>query len=282
MKKVAQYKKDVVKKLSKQLEESPIIGVLNMENLPASALQVMRGKLRGKAEMFMTKKRFMKIAFEEAEKKRQGLSVLVPHLKGMPALMFTKDNPFAIYKLIKKSKSPAYAKAGQTAPRDLIAKAGPTPFAPGPVIGELGALGIKAGVEAGKVAIKADKVLTKEGEVITDKVASLLMRLDVKPMEIGLDITAILENGTVYARNVLDIDEDRFMADLSNAAAWSRNLAMEMAYPAKDIIEDLLALAYRESKALGTEANILSPDMMPDLLAKAHMQMNAVKKDANL
>ena len=153
--KPAQYKKDIVSKVAKLLVEYPIIGTVNMENLPASALQNMRTQLRGKAELFMTKRRLMKVAFEEAEKSRKGINVLVEHLKGMPALLFTKENPFAIYKIIKKSKSKAAAKAGQIAPNDIVVKAGPTPFMPGPIIGELGQFRIKTGVENSKVAIKS-------------------------------------------------------------------------------------------------------------------------------
>ena len=44
--------------------------------------------------------------------------------------------------------------------------AGPTPFAPGPIIGELGMLKIKAGIEAGKVVIKEDAHVAKKGDVI--------------------------------------------------------------------------------------------------------------------
>jgi len=65
----------------------------------------------------------------------------------MPALLFTKENPFKLYNKLQKSKSSAPAKAGQTAPSEIVVPKGPTPFAPGPIIGELGALGIKTAVE---------------------------------------------------------------------------------------------------------------------------------------
>ena len=52
---VADYKKVVVKKIVELLKQYPIIGCINMENLPASQLQNMRGQLRGKVEMLMTK-----------------------------------------------------------------------------------------------------------------------------------------------------------------------------------------------------------------------------------
>ncbi len=279
---VAQYKKDVVADLVKQLVEYPIVGAVNLEDLPAPALQTMRSKLRGKAQMTMTKRRLMKVAFEEAEKSKQGIMKLYEHLKGMPALLFTKENPFSIYKIIKQSKSPAPAKAGQIAPKDIEVKAGPTSFLPGPIIGELGSIGIKTGVENGKLAIKEDAVVIKEGEEVSALAAGLLTRLGIEPMEIGLDITAVYEDGTIYTRKVLDIDEDQFLADLTQAATWARNLAMEAAYPTKDTISDLITKAQRESKSLGVETALLEPGIIGDLLAKAHVQSQGVKQTANI
>jgi len=155
----------------------------------------MREKLRGKVDIFMTKKRLMKIAFDQAKKDKNGIENLGDYFKGMPALVFTRDNPFTLFKILKENKSNAPAKGGQTAPHDIEVKAGGTSFAPGPIIGELGAFGIKTGVEGGKIAIKADKVVCKEGEVISSALAGILTRLGVNPMEVGLDLVGIYENG---------------------------------------------------------------------------------------
>lgn len=279
---VSKYKKDVVANLVKLIIEYPIIGALNMESLPAPALQKIKAQLREKAILTMTKRRLMKVAFEEAEKTKPGILAIVEHLKGMPALMFTKENPFTIYNTIKKSKSPAPAKAGQTAPKDIEVKAGVTPFLPGPVIGELGAFGIKTGVEGGKVAIKEDKVVVKEGEEISIALAGILSRLGIEPMEVGLDITAVYEEGVIYGRSVLDIDEDKFLANLGQAATWARNLAIDIAYLTKDTIELLLIKAYKNTKALALEANILADGVKEDILAKAERQMQSLKSIANV
>ncbi len=279
---VAQYKKDIVKKITELMSKNPIIGAVNMESLPAPALQKMRAQLRGKAEIFMAKRRLINIAIEEAAKSQKEISSLKEYLRGMPALIFTKDNPFAIYKTIKKSKSPAPAKAGQTAPKDIEIKAGATPFLPGPIIGELGQIGLKTGVEGGKVAIKEDKVVVKEGEEIKANVASILTRLGIEPMELGLDIVAVYEDGVIYDRKVLDIDEDQFRADLEKAALWARNLAVESAYPTKDTISILITKAYQESRSLGIEAEILTAGVIGDLLAKAQAQAGGLKNTAKI
>ena len=249
--KAASYKKEQVAKVVQLLKEYPIIGIANMENLPASALQQMRGKLRGRAEMFMTKRRLIHLALQEAEKGRKGILQLDGKMTGMPALLFTKENPFSIYRIIKKSKSPAYAKAGQQAPHDIVVKAGPTPFAPGPVIGEFGAIGVKAGVEGGKVAVKADTVVAKSGEKIKPKVAEILARLGIQPMEVGLDLTAVYENGIIYQRDILSVDDREYLGRLSNASRWSFNLAMFAAYPTKMTMKHLIGRASNDARALG-------------------------------
>src|SRR3989338_3279606 len=223
---VAPYKKDVVARLVKLMTEYPIIGAVNMENLPASQLQTMRSKLRKDVEIVMTKRRLIKIAIKEAAKKKQGIEKLEQYLYGMPALLFTKGNPFTLSKTLRQNKSAAPAKGGQTAPNDIIIPAGPTPFAPGPVIGEFGAIGVKAGVEGGKVAVKQDTVVARAGEKIKPKVAEILTRLGIQPMEVGLDLVAAFEGGIIYGKDILSIDQKAFMGKLNDASRWSFNLAM--------------------------------------------------------
>ncbi|MBI2108408.1 50S ribosomal protein L10, partial [Candidatus Woesearchaeota archaeon] len=183
---VAEYKKEVVSNLVELARKYPIIGVVNMESMPAPQLQNMRAQLRKNAVLTMTKRRIIKIAFQQAAKEKKGLESLNEHLGGMPALIFTNENPFRLSRTLDKSKSPAPAKAGQIAPNDITIHKGPTPFAPGPFIAELSMTGIKSGIEGGKIAIKEDTVVAKKGDKIKPKVAEILLRLGIQPMEVGL------------------------------------------------------------------------------------------------
>src|SRR5690349_8223957 len=133
---VSEEKKQTVQQLVKLIDEYPIIAVVNMESLPARNLASMWTKMRDKVVISMTKKRIIKLAIEGS--KKEGIQELNKHLKGMPALLFTRDNPFALYKTLKKNQSKAAIKGGQIAPTDLMVPAGPTSFPPGPIIGELG------------------------------------------------------------------------------------------------------------------------------------------------
>jgi len=278
----APWKKDTVKELAHRLQTEHIVGVVNMQDLPAAQLQVISKSLRGKIELYMTKKRLMRRALEIAKQAKPGVEQLEKYFDGMPALLFTRENPFSLYKTLKKNKSQAPAKAGQKAPKDIVIQKGPTPFAPGPVISELSALGLKPGVENGKVAVKEDKVVCKEGEVIKANLASMMLRLGILPMEIGLNLVAVFESGVLYDKKVLDVDEGQFIASIETAAREAVNLAMDISFPTTDTTDMLLAVAHAEAKALAIEAGILAPEVVPDVLAKAEAQATAVKNEANL
>ena len=275
---VAPYKKEIVAKIVDNIRKYNIIGVVNMENLPAKQLQKLRATLRGKVTITMTKRRLISLALENAEQFKPGISKLKAYLAGMPGMIFTNDNPFRLYRLLQKSKSKAFAKANQTAPEDIVITAGPTPFAPGPIIGELAMVGIKAGVEGGKVAIKQDSVVAKKDQPILPKVAEILTRLGIEPMFVGLDLTTVYENGTVYLKDVLSIDEDVFMRRVSLAHSGAFNLAVYISYPSRFTISYLLGRAFTDAKALGISRNLFEKEIMPSLLAKGYMHAFALEQ----
>ncbi len=271
---ISQQKKETVAEFTKLIDEYDIVATVNMENLPAKTVNKMRDQLRDTVLIKMTKRRLLTVALQNSKKK--GVDALIPHLKGMPALLFSKESPFKLYKTLKKNKSHTAIKGGQIAPNDIIVPAGPTSFAPGSVIGEVGSVGIKAGIDAGKVAIKADSQVAKEGDVVSPLLAGLLTRLGIEPMEIGLDLTAAYENGEILTKSVLDVDEEQYIADMETAAAWAFNLAVNAAYPTQETIAVLISNAYGESRNLAINENILTDITVGDTLAKVHNQMLAV------
>ena len=273
---VSAKKKELVQNLIKQIQSYPIVGLVNMENLPAQQLQNMRATLRAKdVQIVMTRKKLIQLALKDS--KLEGIDKLTEKIKGMPALILSKDNPFTLYGTLQKNKSPAPAKAGQTAPNDIIVKAGPTSFAPGPIISELGAVGIKTKVDGGKLTIIDDVVVAKEGDEITAALAEMLKRLDIQPMEVGLDLVAVWENGTIFGAKQLHIDEEEYMQNITQAAQWAMNLAMDTGYPTAETIALLLQKASREAKTVALEQNIVNDDTKEEILAKAEAQAVSVK-----
>lgn len=277
---VSAKKQKTVEELRVLLDNYPVIALIDMQNLPAPQLQSMKQSLRGKAHIRMTNGRLIKIVLRQS--KQNGLNTLAEKIQGMPALLFTKENPFKLYKLLSANKSAAPAKPGQKAPKDVIVPEGKTSFAPGPILGELGQLGIKAGIEEGKVAIKAAKLLVKEGEVFTSKAAEVLTRLNILPMEVGLNILAVYENGTIFDKKILSIDDKSVLADLQRLHREAFALAIDISYASKDTITALIQKTYRDAVALADAKEIVTSENTVKLLAKAEAQAQILKTEAHL
>ena len=245
---VAKEKIQEVTSLKSLLKEYPVIGLANLENLPSPQLQKMRSQLKGKATIKMSKKRLIKIAIDNTDKK--DLGILKEKLRGMPALIFTKDDPFRLFKTLAKSKSSALIKPGQKAPKDILIPAGPTNFAPGPIISELGSIGLKTAIEGGKISIKDEKVVAKEGEIVNEKISGVLAKLGIEPMEIGINLVCVYENGLVYDKEVLSIDEADCIKNIKTAHIEGINLAVKIGYTTEETIKILLLKADKEANVI--------------------------------
>ncbi|MGV8171563.1 MAG: 50S ribosomal protein L10 [Candidatus Woesearchaeota archaeon] len=276
---VSESKSNAVKTLAHTIDQYPVIAVINLENLPAKQMQKMKTKLRKDLEIKVAKKSIIQYALKMSTKK--DITKLSEYLIGSPALLLSKENPFRIHKLLKQNKSSAAIKPGQITPKDLMIPAGPTPFAPGPIIGELGMLKIKAGIEGGKVVIKEDAHVAKKGDVVNDKLSSLLMRLGVEPMEIGLNLVAAYDNGDILLSEVLDVDDKAFMEKMQTAAREAMNLAVDIAYTSNDTIILLIQKSYNDSKAIAIDRDILADAVIEQILAKANAQAIAVSEIVN-
>ena len=246
-----------VELIKKLIKEYPVVGILNLENIPASHFIKIKYKLRDKILIRTTKKRLMKIAFDQLEKEKKDIVNIKPMLKGIPAFIFSKEDEFKLQKILNKNKTSALAKAGQLANKDIWIKAGPTQFAPGPMIGEFGILGIKTQVLEGKIHVKEDKLIIKEGEVVTDKIAGMLSKLGIEPMEIGLNLVLTYKNGEILTKDALNINEEEYLNNLKKAYSEALNLAIGASYIEKDTIDLLIRKAYVNALALETKTGIL-------------------------
>lgn len=273
---ISAYKRNEVEEVRNLVNEYPVIAVLNLEGLPAMNYQEIKHKIKDKAKIKFTKKSFMIKALEQI--KKPNIDVIKESLHGVPALMFTREDPFSIYKVLEKSKVSAPAKAGQKAPNDISIPAGPTPFSAGPMIGEFGQLGIKTEVKEGKISIKEDKLLLKEGDEIKPKVADLLAKLGIEPMRIGINLTLAYENGMIYRKDVLGVSEEEYISNIRLGSSQAFNLAMLISYTTKDTIQAQLLKAYCEAKSLAEKANLPSSESVEKEIVQAEVAAESIAK----
>jgi large subunit ribosomal protein L10 len=236
-----------VEEVKKMIDSYPIIGILDMFKLPSRPLQDVQKKLRGKILIKMTKKSLLMLAIKNSGKQKiKEIEKIIPQ---QPALIFTELEPFKFYSTVGKMKSLAAAKEGDVAPSDILVSAGPTSLLPGPAISELAKAGIPAGVEEGKIAVKRDTVVAKKGQVISKDLAGALRKLNIEPMEIGLNIVAIYDNGMIYSKEALSL-VNVFPEKLKEGFNNALNLSISIGYPTKDNIKFLLSKAFNSAKAL--------------------------------
>lgn len=273
---VASWKHGEVSELVSLITAHKIIGIIDIGGIPAPQLQQMRGGIRSKAQIRAAKNTLILKALDEAEKQVKGISALKDEVHGQAAIIATDVNPFALFKEIKATRQHAPAKGGETASHDIEVTAGDTPFKPGPIVGELQKVGIPAAISEGKVVIKSDKVLVETGQKISRELAQMLTRIDILPIELGLNLYAVYENGSIYRPDVLDIDMDRFMGQLRTASLSALGLAMESGWTNTQTIRPLVTKAYRSAYTLAVEKNIYNKETMKSLLAKAHSSMLSV------
>ena len=251
----------------------------NLSDIPAPQLQKMRRTLKDSATLKMSRKTLMSLALNDCEK--ENIEALEEHMDGQPALIFTNMNPFKLYKILEGSKTAAPAKAGSIAPEDIVVPKGDTAFKPGPVLGELQKIGIPAKIEKGKIVITNDKTIVAAGEAIPRDVASILTRLEIFPLEVGIDLRAAYEDQTVYTSDLLTIDEEKTLADIQKAFTQALNLSVNAVIFTKEAVPVLLQKAATQSLNLALNAEILTSKTRDILLAKAYAQMLSVASEVS-
>ena len=273
---VSERKKQELQELMALIQKHSVIGILDLFGLPSKQLQSIRSELRGRALIRMSKKRIIKMALKQVNK--GNLEELTRLEARQPALILTDMNPFKLYKALEKSKSPTYAKANDIAPKDIVVPEGPTNLMAGPAVGELQRVKIPVVVKEGKIHVKEDTVLVKEGDVISREVANVLKKLDIQPMEIGLDLLGAWENGIVYTKDVLAVSEEEYIKRIIEAHAQALNLAVNVKYPTEKSIMILVQRAFQTAKTLGINTRILETGVIEDLLVRADIQARSLKE----
>ena len=268
------WKKTEVEEIKKNAAKYTLVGLVDMYGIPAAQVQQIRRNLRGKAVIRVTRNTLIENALGEIGGRVADLS---KYISGHSAMIFSNDNPFKLFKQLEKTKTKMAAKAGETAPEDIVVEKGPTSFKPGPIVGELQQAGIPAAIEGGKVKIRETKTIVKKGAVISAKIADVMIKLNIKPMDVGLALQAAYFEGDVFEPSVLAIDETAILAQIRLAAAEAFNLSVNAAIPTKDTIAPILTKAVREARGLAVEAAIYEKDVVDAIIGKAQKESIALK-----
>jgi large subunit ribosomal protein L10 len=233
--------------LKNLIKKYRVFGLIDIFKLPSKQAQEIRKELRGKAIIKVVKKSVLLLSLKELNLENfEELEKIIPK---QPAILLTDLDPFKIYSLISKLKFPTFAKEGDIADEDIKISAGPTPLLPGPVISELSRVGIPVGVEEGKIAVKKDVIVAKKGDKISKELANALRKLKIQPMKISLNLVAMYESGKIYPKETLEL-VNVYLDKLKEAFSKALNFSVNINYPTKENIQQILIKAYQNALAL--------------------------------
>jgi large subunit ribosomal protein L10 len=272
-----------VEQLSRSILSRPMTALVGVRGVPASALQNMRRDLRARNQpIVVATNSAIRHALEKAVKERPSLAPLLEQVQDQTAILAAEGNPFALFQQFLKTRSPTPARGGEKAPADILVPAGTTSFKPGPIVGELQHAGFPAAIEKGKVVLKKDVTIVKAGDTISREVATMLTRLEIFPLEVGLSLRAVVEGDTYYPPSVLSVDLDAQRAELARASRRALGLALAIGYATAATAPLLLTKAHRAALAVAIAAGYATPETIEPLFAQAVREAAAVAKAANL
>jgi len=264
-------KAEEVEEVKKLVQRHKALGVASLQKVRAAQLQELKKKLKDIAHVQVIKNTLMKRALAEL-KDKPNLEKLEGFLSGSNIFLFTDLNPFKLTLLLERGRVKTTAKAGDIAAMDVIVPAGNTGLPPGPIISQLGSVGLPTRIEAGSVWVNRDTLVAKKGDLIDARLAGVLSKLGIKPVEVGLILKAIYENGLVITEDQLHVDVDGFRQNIMKAQLNAFNLSINIAYPLSENINLLVQTAHRKAINLALNAAIPTSETIGDLLRKAHLE----------
>ncbi|HTT35381.1 MAG TPA: 50S ribosomal protein L10 [Thermoplasmata archaeon] len=266
-----------VDRLAAQLVARPMTALVGVRGVPASALQTMRRALRARGHpILVAPNSALRHALEVAARTRPSLAPLAEALHDQTALMTAEGNPFSLSVELAGTRSPTPARGGEIAPDDIVVPAGTTSFKPGPIVGELQHAGFPAAIEKGKVVLKKDTRIVVAGAPISREVAGLLTRLDIFPLQVGLELRAVVDGDTFYGPGTLVVDIEARRAELAAAHRRALGVAVELAYPTAATIPILVSRAHRRALALAVAAAYPTPATIGPIVSRAAREARAV------
>ncbi|TET26751.1 MAG: 50S ribosomal protein L10 [Candidatus Bathyarchaeum sp.] len=265
-------KADKVKELKEFISQYNAMGIASLEKVRAAQLQKLRKKLEKIAHFRVVKNSLITRAVSET-KDKVGIEKLEEYLTGSNLYLFTNLNPFKLVILLEKSRVTASARAGDVAAFDVIVPAGNTGLPPGPIISQFSAVGLRTRIESGSVWVSKATMVVKKGEPISVQLASLLSKLGIKPVELGLSLKVVYDDGSILTEEDLTVDLDEFRRSVEEAHQFAFSLSLEAAITLPENISFLLRRGHQEAYSLALNAGVSTPDTVADLIRKANTEM---------
>jgi len=265
-----------------QLQELPkkykVIAIIKMDKVRSTQILPLRKVLKGEVEFVAIKDKVAQKALNSIDV--PGIKEIANQLEGQCMFLFTNMSPFKLNVLLAKNKVMMAARGGDIASIDIVVPAKNTGIAPGPMLTEFKEAGIPTKIDQGTIWIAKDSTPVLKGEAINEKLASILGKLDIKPVEAGISLYSALEEGAAYAAEEMVIDVEEIRTQFGQAHQEAVSLSIEAAYITSDNISQILSRAAQHARSLSVESGFMTDETKEQILQKADAQARAVASQA--
>ena len=266
-----------------QLQEIPkkykVVSIVKMNKVRSAQILPLRKILKGDVEFVNIKANIAKKALSNLD--IPGIKEMVDELVGQCMFIFTNMSPFKLNLLLANNTIMMPARGGDIASIDVIVPAKNTGIAPGPMLTEFKEAGIPTKIDQGTIWISKDTTPVAKGEAISEQLASILGKLDIKPVEAGILLYTALEDGIKYAAESLIIDVPAIQQEFSTAHQQAISLSIEAAYVTPDNIIQILAKASSAARSVSIESSYITSDTHEQILQHAFAHANAIIHKTN-
>lgn len=265
-----------------QLQELPkkykVLAVIRMNKVRSTQILPLRKTLQEDVEFFSIKDKVARKALSELDV--SGVKEIADKLTGQCMFLFTNMSPFKLNVLLAKNKVMMAARGGDIASMDIVVPAKNTGIAPGPMLTEFKEAGIPTKIDQGTIWIAKDSTPVMKGDAINEKLASILGKLDIKPVEAGISLYLALEEGLTYAEEEMIIDVEKVRGEFVQAHQEAVSLSIEAAYVTADNISQILGKAAQSARSVSVESGFMTDETKEQILQKADSQAKSVASQA--
>ena len=264
------------------LQELPkkyqVMAIIKMNKVRSTQILPLRKTLKGEVEFVCVKDRVAKKALETLD--ISGMKEFSTELKGQIMFIFTNMSPFKLNVLLGKNKVMMGARSGDIASMDIVVAEKNTGIAPGPMLTEFKDAGIPTKIDQGTIWIAKETTPAKKGDAINEKLAAILGKLDIKPVEAGISLYSAVEEGLKYTEEDMIVDVEKTRDAFAQFHQEAVSLSIEAGYITADNVTQILTKAAQSARSVSVESGFMTDETKEQILQKADAQAKGVAGQA--
>merc|ERR1711957_939330 len=154
---------------------------------------------------------------------------ILGELNGNTNLIFSNGDLGEVKAVLGRNSRPSAAKPGMIAPDDVTVPAGPTGLDPKQTA-FFQNLQIQTKIVKAQIDIIAEKQVVFKGDKIGGTEAALLDKLKIYPFQYKMEVSKVLQNGSMFDAAVLDLSTDVILSKFKAAIKIQASISLASGY----------------------------------------------------